>query len=401
MSRLVSHITSRAVWRLIGCLAFNRITVIGRERLPRSGAALYVATHRNGALDGAPYTVAVPTAVPMVSAQLHRSALGRFLFRGIPVARAKDRERGIAADNLRSIERCISLLKKNGQLLVMPEGTSTLGFRHLPYQRGAARIAHAALDAGVTLTIVPLGVHYEAPTVWQSRAEVLVGEPTQLKGSEDVAAIHRIITQALESVSANFACEDEQRNAEALAYACTLGTDASYALSLKHFEQTDPASAARIVSPLAALSRKERLCTHQGVPLVPVGPWPLYATYWLVLAPLVVAFSLFNAPALGAGWIASRRLPDAPNVVSFWRMVAGLPTGLAWAALASVASSLVGGFTAAALYWGITVAGIAAWHRFRKLSIALCNGLFHAGARPALLRAYEDLKENLPHGRTA
>lgn len=399
MSGPVSHFASRAVWRLIGRLAFNRITVVGH--VPRSGAVLYVATHRNGALDGAPYTLAVPHAVPMVSAQLHRTALGRFLFQGIPVARAKDRERGIAVDNRQSIERCISLLKHDGQLLVMPEGTSTLEFRHLPYQRGAARIARAALDAGVTLTIVPLGVHYEDPTVWQSRAEVLVGEPLQLQGSEDVAALHGIITQALESVSANFTSEDEQRNAEALAYACTLGTDASYALSLKHFEQSNPEAVAGIVSPLASLAREEGLCTHQGVPLIPVGPWPLYATYWLALAPLVAAFSLLNAPALGTGWIASRKLPDAPNVVSFWRMVVGLPTGLAWATLASVAGSLAAGLPGAIAYWGVTVAGVGAWYRFRKLSVALCNGLLHAGAKPALLGTYQDLKENMPHGRTA
>lgn len=401
MSRPVSHFANRAIWRLIGRLAFNRVTVVGRERLPPSGAILYVATHRNGALDGAPYTLAVPAAVPMVSAQLHRTALGRFLFQGIPVARAKDRERGIGADNRQSIEQCIGLLKHNGQLLVMPEGTSTLGFRHLPYRRGAARIAHAALDAGVTLTVVPLGVHYEAPTVWQSRVEVLVGEPVQFHGSEDVAALHRVITQALESVSANFASEDEQRNAEALAYACTLGTDASYAQSLKHFEKADPEAVARIMSQMASLAREKRLCTHQGVPLMPVGPWPLYAIYWLALAPLVATFSLLNAPVLGAGWIASRKLPDAPNVVSFWRMVAGLPAGLAWAALASVAGALTGGLPCAAIYWGITMAGVGAWYRFRKLSVALCNGLFHAGAKPALLLAYQDLKENMSHGRTA
>lgn len=401
MPRPVSRFATRAAWRLVGRLAFNRIAVVGRERLPRSGAVLYVATHRNGALDGAPYTRAVPAAVPMVSAQLHRTALGRFFFQGIPVARAKDRERGIAADNRQSIERCIELLKCNGQLLIMPEGTSTLGFRHLPYQRGAARIAHAALEAGIALTIVPLAVHYEAPTVWQSRAEVLVGAPVPLQGSENVAAVHRLVTQALESVGANFASEDEQRNAEALAYASTLGTDASYAVLLKHFEQSGPEAVARRVRPLAALARETRLCTHQGVPLVPVGPWPLYAAYWLFLAPLVAAFGLLNAPVLGAGWIASRKLPDAPNVVSFWRMAAALPTGLAWAALASMAGILAGGLAGAVAYWGITTAGIGVWYRFRKLSVALCNGLFHAGARPALLRAYRDLRENLPHGRTA
>ena len=134
---------------------------------------------------------------------------------------------------------------------------------------------------------------------------------------------------------------------------------------------------------------------------MPVGPWPLYATYWLVLAPLVAAFSLLNAPVLGAGWIASRKLPDAPNVIAFWRMVAGLPAGLVWATLASVAGALAGGVPGVVTYWAITVAGVGAWYRFRKLSVALCNGLFHAGAKPALLRTYQDLKENMPHARTA
>lgn len=392
------HSASRAVWRLIGRLAFNRITVVGRERLPLSGAVLYVATHRNGALDAAPYTLAVPDALPMVSAQLHRTALGRFLFQGIPVARAKDRDRGIVADNMQAVERCISLLQSGGQLLVMPEGTSTLDFKHLPFQRGAAKIAHAALNAGVVLTIVPLGVHYEDPTVWQSRVEVLVGESVQPNTSHDVAAIHQLITQGLESVGASFISHDAQRNAETLAYASTLGTETSYALSLKHFEQAMPETLAEIVQPLASIARKECLCLHQGVPLVPVLPWPLYALYWLVLAPLVAGFSLLNLPVLTAGYIASIKLPDAPNVVAFWRMAAGLPVGVVWVVLVSAAFAIGCGLVGVAVYWCVTIAGIGAWYRFRKLSVALCNGLFHAGARPALLQAYRELKDRMSHG---
>jgi len=395
------HTANRGVWRLIGHLAFNRITVRGRERLPLSGAVLYVATHRNGALDAAPYSLAVPRALPMVSAQLHRAAVGRFLFQGIPVARGKDRDRGITGDNVQSVERCIGWLSSGAQLLVMPEGTSTLGFRHLPFQRGAARIAHAAINADVALTIVPLGVHYEDPTVWQSRVEVLVGEPVQPHPGDDVAAIHRLITQTLEAVGASFASRDAQRNAEALAYASTLGTDASYALSLKHLEQATPEALAEIVEPLAAIANRERLCLHQGVPLMPVAAWPLYALYWLVLAPLVAGFCLLNAPVLAVGYIASRKLPDAPNVVAFWRMAAGLPAGVLWAALASTAFGLACGLGGVAGYWGVTIAGIGAWYRFRKLSVALCNGLFHAGARAALLQAYGKLKDRMPHDRTA
>jgi len=387
------------MWRIIGRLAFNQITVVGRERLPLSGAALYVATHRNGALDAAPYTLAVPDAVPMVSAQLHRTPLGRFLFQGIPVARAKDRDRGMAADNMQAIECCIGLLKNGGRLLVMPEGTSTLDFKHLPFQRGAARIAHAAINSGIELTIMPLGVHYEDPTSWQSRVEVLVGEPVRPRIGDDVASIHRLITQGLELVGVNFSSSDAQHNAETLAYAATLGTGASYALSLKYFEQAMPENLAEIIQPLESIARKERLCLHQGVPLVPILPWPLYALYWLVLAPPVIGFCLLNAPALAVGFVASRKLPDAPNVIAFWRMAAGLPVGVVWAALSSTASALVYGLAGFAIYWCATIAGIGAWYRFRKLTVALCNGLFHADTIPALLHTYRELKDQMPNSR--
>lgn len=398
MPDFVGRHASRAVWRIIGRLAFNRITVVGRERLPRSGAVLYVATHRNGALDGAPYIMTVPSAVIMVSAQLHRSALGRFLFRGIPVARAKDRKRGIVADNQQSVDQCVNLLKTGGQLLIMPEGTSTLGCGHLPFRRGAANIAHAALAAGARLSLVPLGVHYEDPTVWQSRVEVLVGEPAQLSANDDVDTIHQVVTQGLETVGASFPTDDAQRNAQALAYACTLGRKVSYALTLKNLEQTKPETVAGIVQPLVSFAHRERLCLHQGVPLVPVMAWPLYAIYWLVLAPFVAGFCLVNAPALAAGYIASRKLPDEPNVISFWRIVAGLPVGVVWSALATTVLAFALGFGGVAAYWGVTVGGIGAWYRFRKLSVALCNGLFHAGAKPGLLNAYREIQDRNMHG---
>lgn len=160
-----------------------------------------------------------------------------------------------------------------------------------------------------------------------------------------------------------------------------------------------PENLAEIIQPLESIARKERLCLHQGVPLVPILPWPLYALYWLVLAPPVIGFCLLNAPALAVGFVASRKLPDAPNVIAFWRMAAGLPVGVVWAALSSTASALVYGLAGFAIYWCATIAGIGAWYRFRKLTVALCNGLFHADTIPALLHTYRELKDQMPNSR--
>ncbi|GLI36861.1 hypothetical protein GHYDROH2_03620 [Geobacter hydrogenophilus] len=352
---------------------------------------LFVGTHRNGALDAAPYVATVPDAIPMVSAQLHRLPLGRLLFAGIAVSRPKDRARGIEADNLEAMGQCLGVLKEGGQLLIMPEGTSTLGPRHLPLQRGAAWIGAAALEAGIAPLIVPLGVHYEDPTAWQSRVEVLVGEAIRPAAGDTARAIHQRITEGLEVVGANFADEEEQRRAEALAYACTLGTTVSYAQALKRFERDMPPDLLGIGGELDRIARQERLCRHQGIPLMPVGPWPLYAGYWLILAPLVALFSLLNAPVLFAGVVASQKLPDDRNVISFWRMVIGLPAALVWTAVVSLLIICWSGPIGGIAYWFITVAGVVVWYRFRKLSIALCNGLCHAAARQPLLAAYRTL----------
>jgi len=394
---IIKRIANGLAWRFIGVFAFNRIRIINHDNLSTSGPILYVATHRNGALDAAAYKVAVATFVPIVSAQLQQSAIGRLLFQGIPVARIKDRERGIQADNALAMTRSLEVLQNRGQLFVMPEGTSTLGHTHLQYHRGAARIAHAAIEAGVKLIIIPLAVHYEDPTVWQSRVEVLVGNPVQPNANADIATLHSIITHGLESVGANFDSANEQRSAEALACAATLGTETSYAKSLKYFEQLESDETARMMQRMESLVQREKLCTHQRVPLIPLHSWMFYALYWLVLMPFVISFSLLNAPVLIAGYLASRKLPDAPNVIAFWRMVVGLPTALIWVPLVSLLLVLFTGSTGMLIYWVVTIAGIKSWYRFRKLSVALCNSLLHGEVRSELMQLYRELKRGTPH----
>ena len=57
--------------------------------------------------------------------------------------------------------------------------------------------------------------------------------------------------------------------------------------------------------------------------------------------PAAALAALANAPPLIAGWAAARRLADAPNVVTFWRAVAGIPAALIhWLAVAGVTVAL-------------------------------------------------------------
>jgi hypothetical protein len=394
---LILRTVNYGLWRIIGFFAFNRVKMIHRDKLPESGPVLFVATHRNGALDAAAYRYAIPRAVPMISVQLHRSLLGRLLFSGIPVARAKDRSRGMQWDNQKSMDQCIAVLQAGGQLCVMPEGTSTLGHVHLPYRRGAARVVHAAIQAGVKLKIVPLAVHYEDPTAWQSRVEVLIGDPVCPADNDHVAAIHTQIVQALESVGANFVDAAAQAQAETLANTATLGTGYSFAQTLKRFEPTVAPALLTLAQHIEQLAQNAPLRLHQGVPLYPLKSCIGYVLVWLLLLPVISGCILLNAPVLIAGYLAAQILPDEKNVIAFWRMVVGLAAGLFWMMLLNVLIYQISGVTAVALYGGITLVGVKCWYRFRKLSVALFNKIRHRAHQSEVMQSYWQLLDYLTY----
>jgi 1-acyl-sn-glycerol-3-phosphate acyltransferase len=367
----------RAVYRVVEFLSFNRITIRRLDDAQLRGPVLYVGLHRNGAMDGVPYLKLAPRAAFMVSAQLHRFPFGRRLFPGIAVARRKDRQRGIVADNDDAVLQSVDHLVAGGELFVMPEGTSTLGPRHLPFKPGAAKIAYEAVRRSVPLTVVPVAVHYECAWEWQSRVEVVVGKPFRLSAA-DVAGeadAGERIAAALEAVGVNFASEAEQNAAEMLAYAATLGTRVAYAACLKRFEAGVPAELKADAARLRELALDAGAMTHQGVPLTPIGSPLPYLIAWLALAPLMGMFFLVNLPPLAAGYLASRTLPDERNVVAFWRALVGIPAALLWCpATALMLASLVG-VPAALAYLFVSAAGIRGFYRFRKLTVAVFNRL--------------------------
>lgn len=391
----------RVLYWLARQLCFSRVTVFGLPHTPGDGPVLYVGLHRNGALDAIPYLKAVPGAAYLVSAQLHRSAIGRFLFPGIPVARSKDRDRGIVADNDEGIMRCVRHLVSGGELFVMPEGTSSLGPRHLPFKPGAAWIAHEVLARGTSLTMVPFAVHYECAWEWQSRVEVVAGPAFVLKPEDQhsVRELQKRLTLALEEVGINVVSTEELRLIEMLAYGATLGTGLSYAKCLKHFEQGVPDEIRRYADTLTALAGGTTLLKHQGVPLVPNGSALPYVVAWLVTAPIVLIFLIANLPPILAGHIASRKLPDDLNVVAFWRAMIGVPAALIWTAAMILMLWTLSGLWAVLAYVGLSILGLKLLYRFRKLSVALFNRFRAPQIKPLLLAFRDSLLRNLGHDR--
>lgn len=387
-------------YKAVQFLCFNRIVVRNAERLPTGGPTIHLGLHRNGALDGAVYLRAVPHAAYMLSAQLHRSALGRLLLPGIAVSRQKDRARGIAASNKAAMKRCVDHLADGGQLFIMPEGTSTLGPRHLPFQPGVANIAIEALRRGTAVTLVPLAIHYECAWEWQSRVEIVVGEPFRLVGGDAITAdeLMQRITTSLEQTGVNVASEEELRFIEMLAYAATLGTKLTYVECLQRLAAKVPPALRVQAGEIRDGALRANAKTHQGVPLVPIGPAFPYLLVWLLLLPLMAAFLTLNFLPLLAGYVASRKLPDDLNVVAFWRTAIGVPAGLLWC-LAIIALLLGFGHPwLAVAYLGVSLTGVRMYYRFRKLGVALHNHLRAEQIRQPLLAFHQTLLRVMQNG---
>ncbi len=146
-------------------------------------------------MDGWVYSHALPRrTVFTVAAKRLRQPWLRLLVAGIGVDRRQDG--GAPQRNRAALAECRRELRAGGTIFIFPEGTSTLGPRHLPFQPGAALLARACPAA----TIVPLAIHYAEPTRIGTGVDVVVGAPFRLAPGITPRAAQAQVTTALEAI---------------------------------------------------------------------------------------------------------------------------------------------------------------------------------------------------------
>jgi 1-acyl-sn-glycerol-3-phosphate acyltransferase len=130
------------------CRVFFRTEVVGKDRVPRTGAFVLAPTHRSGFDIPFAATVTRRTLRYLAKEELFGSRIGAWLFPALG-AIAVDRQ---AADRgaLRALE---GALKDGSPVVVFPEGTRGKGPVVTPIFGGAAYIAVRA-----NVPIVPLGI---------------------------------------------------------------------------------------------------------------------------------------------------------------------------------------------------------------------------------------------------
>jgi 1-acyl-sn-glycerol-3-phosphate acyltransferase len=400
-SPLHAPLWRRWFYRFITGVYFQRVTLLHPERLPKSGPVLYLGLHRNGAVDGFVYDRVLRAPVFMISTQLRKSWLARLFFDGIAVTRAKDE--GDHALNDTALRQCVDQLRAGGELFVFPEGTSSLGPRHLPFKGGGIWLLLDYLEkAKAPIQVIPLGIHYECPWSFRAKVEVVAGTPISTELPADASRLEKLkimkrrAQAALEQVGINVASSEYQEMIQGFGYVGTLGTPRSYFKSLKAIEQAVPEKILEQWQAVEPELRSGKLWFHQGVPLMPVGPFPLYVLALLVTGTLTLAAIVLNLPPFVSGWFAGKRFPDDRNVISLWKILLGVPIFVLWMVCLTLTLLLLGKFWWLAVYGAITWLGLKCYYRFKKVAVAVHNGLCCPALRPRMLTFHQTVLQSLP-----
>jgi Acyltransferase len=376
--------------KLCARVYFSRVDVL--PAAPRlSGPTLLVALHRNGAVDGWIYKSIFPSATFLIAGQLRRNLFARLFFTGITVVRDKDD--GDRSANPEAMNRCYELLAAGGVLAIFPEGTSSLGPRHLPFKSGAARIAADSWQRNVPLTVIPLGITYDAPSTFRSCVQVIIGSSltlSSLSASLSVAEIKTELSNCLEAVGVNV--DSDTHYDEIRTLASFVSPNFPYHYALKTLER---AMASTLQDPWRAL--RDSLASHgllhpEKSPFSPRSPL-LTLLSALFLSPFVLAAGLLNAPPLLGAYLAGRRFPDGPNVITLWRILFGAPLFVFW--LLTLLATAVA-LTAPLLflpYLAFSLLGLFVYARWKCLLRHSVNAL----RAPSLRSNYLVFRSNLLH----
>ncbi len=406
-----------AVLRVALRVFFRRIEVVGRSRVPREGAVLFVVNHPNALVDPVFVLCHAPRRVSFLAKEpLFRMPVISRLVRAleaIPVYRRHD-EGADTSRNRETFALARQLLRRGGTIAICPEGVSHSDTKLRPLKSGAARIAlGVAADPAIELKIVPAGLYYTAKAAFRSSALLYFGEPIKVEAKEldaggepsreDAQELSARVERALREVTLN---AEHERALDLIARAERIfsaeraaaggratgefggaegGGRLTREFSLRqrflagyayHFERAP----ARINALEVRVRRYEEELRQAGVdeedlsaPRATAAALAAYALRRvlpaLCLAPVAFAGFAVNYPAYKlAGLLATRLSNRSEDVVSTIKIVASLLLfPLTWLALAALLYWFAGWPVALASLLVAPVAGFVAVRFFERL----------------------------------
>jgi glycerol-3-phosphate O-acyltransferase/dihydroxyacetone phosphate acyltransferase len=212
---------------------YRDIQVEGLNRVPRRQPLLLVVNHPNALIDALLVVWIVPRRVLITAkATIFQNRVGGALLRWlgvVPLRRASDEmQRGGSvspARNKETFQAVYEALRRNGTVLIFPEGKSHDEPSLAPLKTGAARMALYARETGGlrNLAIVPIGLTFERKDAPRTRVLVQIGEPIAMgawQPPSDSAAADALTSEIdarLRAITLNYPTSDDATRAVRLA----------------------------------------------------------------------------------------------------------------------------------------------------------------------------------------
>jgi 1-acyl-sn-glycerol-3-phosphate acyltransferase len=182
---MIQKIWFTLVWSYIKFGLFfysKKITVLGRENIPKKGAVLFVVNHPNGLAD--PLYVTTTNKRQnhfLVRAASFKKPFVKKILESLylmPIYRIRDGVKQLS-NNQEIFEKCYKILNNGETLMIFPEGSHNKKRSIRPLIKGFTRIIFGALEKhpNLEINLLPVGITYQHPSQFPSKVTVNYGKP--------------------------------------------------------------------------------------------------------------------------------------------------------------------------------------------------------------------------------
>lgn len=160
----------------------KKITVVGKENIPKKGALLFIGNHQNALIDAILIPITNHREIHFLTraSAFKNKLVSVFLksLRMIPIYRIRDGAETIEK-NIAIFEQCFEILHKEKAIEIFAEGQHHKQRKILPLKKGFARIILGTLQKypDLEIQIVPVGLNFDSHLNFPSSVSVHYGKP--------------------------------------------------------------------------------------------------------------------------------------------------------------------------------------------------------------------------------
>ncbi|MFY0650867.1 MAG: 1-acyl-sn-glycerol-3-phosphate acyltransferase [Cyclobacteriaceae bacterium] len=178
---------------------FRKITISGRENIPKNAPVIFGANHENAFMDALLLTTRTPRFTHYLARAdvFNNPLLGALLrsFNLLPIYRIRDGYSSLKS-NETVFHSCFDALAKRRALMMFPEGIHDIRRVSRKLTKGISRIALGAINAENApdeLYVVPVGINYSDHTKFRSEAHIVYGKAIKVeKVPQEAAALDEL-----------------------------------------------------------------------------------------------------------------------------------------------------------------------------------------------------------------